>query len=107
MAARALRADSTLSPTLWAATGLQISCTELYWDVLGCIGLYWAVMDCSGMVRVDRMISVDDMHSENILYSWSNPSNYREQLRGKWKIVQYSGRLETTTAFPNQGLLVG
>ena len=69
MAARALRADSTLSPTLWAANGLQISCTELYWaywDVLGCLGLYWAVIDCSGMVRVDRMISFNDMHSENI-----------------------------------------
>ena len=45
------------------------------------------------------MISLDDMHSENIWFSWSKPSNYRGKLRchacdgggrtdGKWKIEQ-------------------
>ena len=50
------------------------------------------------------MISTDDMHSENICFSWSKSSNYQEKLRchacdertdGKWKIVQCSVRPET------------
>ena len=46
------------------------------------------------------MISLDDMHSENILFSWSKSSTYRGKLRchacdggrtdGKWKIWQCS-----------------
>ena len=47
------------------------------------------------------MASLDDMLSENIWFSWSQPSNHREKLRchardgrtnggGKWKIGQYS-----------------
>ena len=52
------------------------------------------------------MISLDDVHSENIWFSWSKSSNYRGKLRchacdertdgrrtkdgGKWKIVQCS-----------------
>ena len=27
------------------------------------------------------MISLEDMHSENMWFSWSKPSNYREKLR--------------------------
>ena len=52
------------------------------------------------VVQVVRMISIDDMHSENIRFSWSKSSNYQEKLRchardggrtdGKWKIVQCS-----------------
>ena len=53
------------------------------------------------VVRVVRRIGLDDMHSENIWFSGSKPSNYRRKLRchardrrtdggGKWKIVQYS-----------------
>ena len=56
------------------------------------------------MVGVVRMISLDDMHSENVWFLWSKSSNYQEKLRcyardardgrtdggGKWKIVQYS-----------------
>ena len=51
------------------------------------------------------MISLDDMHSENIWFSWSKPSNYRGKLRchacdgertdGKWKIEQCSVGPET------------
>ena len=51
------------------------------------------------------MTSPDDMHSENIWFSWSKPSNYHENLRchacdermngGKWKMEQYSVRPET------------
>ena len=47
------------------------------------------------------MISLDDMHSEIMWFSWSRSSNYREKLRchardmrrtedGKWKIEQWS-----------------
>ena len=55
-----------------------------------------------------RMISLDDMHSENIWFPWSKPSNYRGKLRchacdgrtdgrtdGKWKIGQCSVGPET------------
>ena len=57
------------------------------------------------------MISLDDMHSENMCFSWSKSLNYRGKLRyhacdermedggwrtdGKWKIVQCPGRPET------------
>ena len=52
------------------------------------------------------MISLGDMHSENIGFSWSKPSNYRGKLRchacdirrteeEKWKIEQYSAGPET------------
>ena len=33
------------------------------------------------MVRVVRIINLDDKHSENILFSWSKPSNYQEKVR--------------------------
>ena len=79
----------------WAGLG----CNGLYWDALGCTGLYWAV-------QLVRMISLDDMHSENIWFSWSKPSNYQGKLRchtrdgrtdggGKWKIGQCSVGPET------------
>ena len=54
------------------------------------------------MVQVVRIISIYDMNSENIWFSWSKQSNYRGKLRchacdgggrtdgGKWKIVQCS-----------------
>ena len=62
------------------------------------------------MIQVVQVVSVDDMHSENLWFSWSKPSNYREKLRchardirtkerangGKWKIEQCSGRPKTT-----------
>ena len=60
------------------------------------------------MVQVVRMISIDEMHSENIRFSWSKSSNYQEKLRchacdirthgggGKWKIGQFSVRPEPT-----------
>ena len=58
------------------------------------------------VVRVARTTSPDDMHSENIWFSWYKPSKYREKLichasdertngGGKWKIGQCSGRPET------------
>ena len=82
----------------WAVLGCAwLGSSGLYWDALGCTGLYWAV-------QLARIISLDDMHSENIWFSWSKPSNYQEKLRchacdkqtkGKWKIVQCSGRPET------------
>ena len=52
------------------------------------------------------MISLNDMHSENISFSWSKPSNYREKFiyhacetNRKWKIGQYSIRPETAIFF--------
>ena len=55
------------------------------------------------VVRVARTTSLDDMHSENIRFSWYKPSKYREKLichacdgrtdewtNGKWKIGQCS-----------------
>ena len=52
----------------------------------------WSGVKVVGVVRV---VSLDDVHSENIWLSWSKPANYREQLRfhaydirtngGKWK----------------------
>ena len=32
------------------------------------------------VVRVARTTSLDDMHSENIWFSWYKPSNYQEKL---------------------------
>ena len=32
------------------------------------------------VVRVARTTSLDDMHSENIWFSWYKPSKYREKL---------------------------
>ena len=62
------------------------------------------------VVRVARTISLDDMHSENIWFSWYKPSKYREKLichacdggrtdggGGKWKIGQCSVGPETAT----------
>ena len=56
------------------------------------------------VVQVVRMISIDDMHSENIWFLWSKSSNYQDKLRyhacdgrtdGKWKIGQCSVGPET------------
>ena len=60
------------------------------------------------MVQLVQVVSLDDMHSENIWFSGSKPSNYREKLichacdggteeeeDGKWKIGQHSVRPET------------
>merc|ERR1711884_379416 len=61
------------------------------------------------VVRVARSTSLDDMHSENIWFSWYKPSKYLEKLichvcdgwtdertkGGKWKIVQCSVGPET------------
>ena len=56
------------------------------------------------VVSVVRMISLDDMHSENLWFSWFKPSNYGEKLRchacdgrtdERWKVEQYSGGPET------------
>ena len=33
------------------------------------------------VVRVARTTSLDDMHLENIWFSWSKTSNYQEKLR--------------------------
>ena len=57
------------------------------------------------LVQVVGTISLDDMHLENIWFSWSQSSNYQEKLRchvcdiytdgGKWKIGQCSVGPET------------
>ena len=60
------------------------------------------------VVRVARTTSLDDMHSENVWFSWYKPSKYREKLichtcdgrtdgrtDGKWKIGQCSVGPET------------
>ena len=58
------------------------------------------------VVEAVRMISLDDMHSENIWFTWCKSSNYRGKLRchaydgggrmdGKWKIGQCSVGPET------------
>ena len=67
------------------------------------------------VVRVARTTSLDDMHSENIWFSWYKPSKYREKLichacdggrteDGKWKIGQCSVGPETAIEFPCQSL---
>ena len=64
------------------------------------------VVQVVGAVGVVRTISLDDMHSEKIGFSWYKPSKYREKLichacdggrteDGKWKIGQCFGRPET------------
>ena len=40
------------------------------------VQVVWVVQ----VVRVARTTSLDDMHSENIWFSWSKPFNYREKL---------------------------
>ena len=66
------------------------------------VQVVWVVQ----VVRVARTTSLDDMHSENIWFSWYKPSKYREKLichacdgrtnGGKWKIGQCSVGPETT-----------
>ena len=63
------------------------------------------------VVRVARTTSLDDMHSENIWFSWYKPSKYREKLichacdgggrteDGKWKIEQCSVGPETAIIY--------
>ena len=68
------------------------------------VQVVWVVQ----VVRVARTTSLDDMHSENIWFSWYKPSKYREKLichacdggggrteDGKWKIGQCSVGPET------------
>ena len=67
------------------------------------VQVVWVVQ----VVRVARTTSLDDMHSENIWFSWYKPSKYREKLichacderrtdgGGKWKIGQCSVGPET------------
>ena len=98
--------------------------TWLHWDLIGWGG-HWSggssgpviqviqVIQVVQLVQVIRSISIDDMHSENIWFSWSKSSNYREKLRchacdrrtdggGKWKIEQCSGRTETAKSLKMQ-----
>ena len=72
--------------------------------------------------RVARTTSVDDMHSENIWFSWYKPSKYQEKLichacdkrtnerrmeDGKWKIGQCSVGPETAiTQWVHSSLLL-
>ena len=72
------------------------------------VQVVWVVQ----VVRVARTTSLDDMHSENIWFSWYKPSKYREKLichacdgptnggrtDGKWKIEQCSVGPETAKA---------
>ena len=58
------------------------------------------VIQVVSVLSVVRMISLYDIQSQNIWFSWSKPSNYREKLRchacdGQTKEEQYSGRPET------------
>ena len=66
------------------------------------VQVVWVVQ----VVRVARTTSLDDMHSENIWFSWYKPSKYREKFichtcgggrrtDGKWKIGQCSVGPET------------
>ena len=108
----------------WAVLG----CIGLYWALLGCTGMYWAALGCTGIywstgldwaligwgghwsggsggpviqvVQVVRMISIDDMHSENIRFSWSKSSNYQEKLKCHACDIWMDGRtpeIETET----------
>ena len=51
----------------------------LSWNVLACNGLYCAVHMVQ-VIQVVRVVSLDDMHSGNIWFSWYKPSKYREKL---------------------------
>ena len=44
------------------------------------------------VIQVLRMISLDDMHSENIWFSWSKPLDYREKLRCHASDIQMDGK---------------
>ena len=82
--------------------GTVLARTRMYWSLLDLTGLHWDLIGWGGHwsggsggpliqviqvvqvvkgVQVVRKISIDDMHSENILFSWSKSSNYREKLR--------------------------
>ena len=60
------------------------------------VQVVWVVQ----VVTLARTTSLDDMHSENMWFSWYKPSKYREKLichacdgertDGKWKIEQSS-----------------
>ena len=74
------------------------------------VQVVWVVQ----VVRVARTTSLDDMHSENIWFSWYKPSKYREKLichacderrtdgGGKWKIGQCSVGPETAIFLKNE-----
>ena len=63
------------------------------------VQVVWVVQ----VVRVARTTSLDDMHSENIWFSWYKPEKLichacdggRMNEGGKWKIVQCSVEPET------------
>ena len=70
----------------WAVLGSSgvLDLTRLHWDLIGWGG-YWSggsggpviqVVQLVQVVQVARMISIDDMHSENIWLSWSKSSIY-------------------------------
>ena len=44
------------------------------------------------VVRVARTTSLDNMHSENIWFAWSEPSNCQEKLRCHARDEQTDGR---------------
>ena len=46
------------------------------------------------VVQVVRIISPDDMHSENILFLWSKPSNYQEKMRCHARDIRTKERTE-------------
>ena len=62
----------------WAALGL-------YWTVLGFTGLYWGgqVVQVIQVIQVVGMISLDDMHSENIRFWWYKPSTIKLKVECK------------------------
>ena len=95
----------------WAVNVVQV--IQVIYVVTGQVGR----VDQSGQVarggpggtggpggRVVRIVSPDDMHSENMWLLWSKPSNYQEKMRcharddgtdgGGWKM---ENRAETTT----------
>ena len=46
------------------------------------------------VVQVVKIISPDDMHSENIWFLWSHPSNYQDKLRCHARDIQTHERTE-------------
>ena len=85
----------------------------MYCTNMDCNGLHRAVLGSTGLVSVDRMISLDDMHSENILQTikLSRPAEMSrrdartdERMEESEKKSTNSGRPKTAKALCLFGL---
>ena len=77
--------------SFWKGWQAVLNCTRLYWAVLVC-----TILNCTVLVRV---ISQDDMRSENIWFSWSNHQVLRKVERSLLWRTEDGRKVETSAVF--------